>query len=91
MALHIKDKKTHRMARQLAKLTGKTISDAVALAISERIERVKNESLSDKLMRIAKDCGKRWKEPWKPIDHAICFTTRMGYRSELCDLSELIT
>jgi antitoxin VapB len=45
-----------------------SISDAVAYAISERIERVKNEDLAETLMRIGRDCAKRWKEPYKSMD-----------------------
>jgi antitoxin VapB len=39
MALNIKDGETDRLVRQLAALTGESITEAVKLAVRERIER----------------------------------------------------
>ena len=39
MALSLKDPKTDRLARQVAKLTGETLTDAVRTALAERLER----------------------------------------------------
>lgn len=40
MPLHIKDPVTHDLARQLAAMTGTTISQAVREAISEKLARL---------------------------------------------------
>jgi antitoxin VapB len=39
MALNIKDKETHHLARELAKQTGETVTLAVKIALQERLER----------------------------------------------------
>jgi hypothetical protein len=38
MALNIKRSETHRMAQELAELTGETQTEAVTIAIRERLE-----------------------------------------------------
>ncbi len=40
MAMNIKSKETHRMAQELAELTGETQTEAVTIAIRERLERL---------------------------------------------------
>lgn len=40
MALNIKDPATDRVARELAAATGESITDAVRLALTERLQRV---------------------------------------------------
>jgi antitoxin VapB len=73
MSLNIKDEKTHRMARQLAKLTGESMTAAVGLAVQERLERVRNDrtpgSMAERIMKIARETGPLWKEPYRSIDH----------------------
>ena len=39
VALNIKDKETHRLAQELARRTGETLTLAVTIAIKERLER----------------------------------------------------
>lgn len=73
MSLNIKDEKTHRMARELAHLTGESMTAAVGEAIRERLERVRGKSrkeMAERIMKIAKECGPLWKEPYRTIDHA---------------------
>jgi antitoxin VapB len=41
MALNIKSEEADRLARELAAETGETITDAVTVALSERLKRVK--------------------------------------------------
>lgn len=41
MALNIKSDETDRLARQLADLTGETLTQAVTVALEERLARVK--------------------------------------------------
>jgi antitoxin VapB len=41
MALNIKDPHTHALARELAQVTGESISQAVSLAIQERLRRMR--------------------------------------------------
>jgi antitoxin VapB len=72
MSLNIKDEKTHRMARELARATGESMTAAVSEAIRERLERVRGnskEEMLERIMKIARECGPLWKEPYRSIDH----------------------
>ena len=71
MGLNIKNKEAHRLAEQLAKLTGDSMTTAVTIALRERLERVRREqclSLADRLLKIGKDCAAHLKEPFS-ADH----------------------
>jgi antitoxin VapB len=70
--LNIKSEETHRLARELADLTGESLTTAVTEAVRERLERVRRESgnsLADRLIAIGKDCAAHLKEPYRSIDH----------------------
>lgn len=72
MSLNIKNEKTHQLARELARVTGESMTVAVNEAIRERLERVRcnsREGMAERLMKIAKECGPLWKEPFRSIDH----------------------
>jgi antitoxin VapB len=72
MGLNIKNKEAHNLAQELAKLTGESMTEAVTEAVRERLKRVRRErgvALSDRLLRIGKDCATHLKEPFRSIDH----------------------
>jgi len=72
MSLNIKNEETHKLADQLAKLTGESMTDAVTKAVLERLERVRSgrgSGLADRLLNIGKDCAARLKEPFKTGNH----------------------
>lgn len=72
MSLNIKNEKTHRMVRELARLTGESMTAAVDQAVRERLEKVRKNrdcGLAERLLRIGKDCASRWKEPYRSIEH----------------------
>ena len=72
VSLNIKNQETHRLARELASLTGQSITTAVNAAIRERLELVRGKSkksLAERLLEIGKDCAAHLKEPYKSIDH----------------------
>ena len=72
MSLNIKDEKTHRLAKELARLTGESMTVAVGEAVRERLERLRGKSrksVAKRIMKIAKECGPLWKEPFRSIDH----------------------
>jgi antitoxin VapB len=56
MALYIRDPEANRLARQLAALTGENVSDAVLVAIRERLARETGRrrapSLRDEIARM---------------------------------------
>jgi len=72
MGMNIKNKEAHLLARELAALTGESITSAVLVSLKERLARLKNanrESVSEQLMAIGKDCAKRLKPQIRKIDH----------------------
>jgi len=72
MSINIKSEKTHRMAKELARLTGESMTEAVGEAVRERLERVRSSSrdgLAERLKEIAEECGPLWKEPFRSTDH----------------------
>ena len=72
MALNIKNEEAHRMAKELARTTGESMTVAVSEAIRERLERVRGKSkkdLAERLLEIGRDCAKHLREPFKSMDH----------------------
>jgi antitoxin VapB len=72
MGLNIKNDEAHRLAEELSRLTGESLTAAVTVAVRERLERVRRErgkSLADRLLAIGKDCAPRLKEPFRSVDH----------------------
>jgi antitoxin VapB len=67
--LNIKNEKTCRLARKLAKLTGESIAVAVKVALKEKLKRVRAEKARGAALRkIAMQGRKMFKGPH--IDHA---------------------
>ena len=71
MGLNIKNEEAHRLARELASVTGESITFAVSEAIRERLERVRRnsrEGMAERLLKIGRECASHLKEPYKSID-----------------------
>jgi antitoxin VapB len=72
MTLNIKDPEAHKLAQQLARETGETMTAAVTQAIRDRLEAVrrrrKQDATYDALMEIGKRGAEMFKGPY--IDHA---------------------
>ena len=72
MGLNIKNREAHQIAHELSKLTGKSMTTAVTIALRERLGRVRQQQglgLADRLLAIGKDCAARLKEPFRSADH----------------------
>ena len=72
MSLNIKNEETHRRVRQLAKLTGESMTAAVDKAVEERLRRIrgaKKGGLAERLFQIGRECAAHMKEPYLSIDH----------------------
>ncbi len=72
MSLNIKSEQAHRLARELAQLTGESMTAAVEKAVEERLERVrrgKKGSLAERLLKIGRECAPLWKEPYRSMEH----------------------
>lgn len=59
MALNIKDPETDRLARDLAAATGESITKAVAVALEERLLRVRGRSDKGDLVADLREIGER--------------------------------
>jgi antitoxin VapB len=62
VALSLKDSETDRLAREVAKLTGESLTEAVRTALAERLERERRrrgqtKSLAERLDEIALHCA----------------------------------
>ena len=44
MSLNIKNPEAHKLARELAECTGESLTEAVTLALRERLERIQRRS-----------------------------------------------
>lgn len=72
MGLNIKNEEAHRLAQELARVTGESMTAAVTTALRERLARVREkdgDGLLERLRAIVDDCAPRWKEPVRSIDH----------------------
>jgi antitoxin VapB len=70
--MNIKSEETHRLARELAELTGESQTAAVTIALRERLERLHAERPADlaaRLLAIGRDCAAHLLEPYRSIDH----------------------
>ncbi|MPZ15367.1 MAG: transcription factor [Chloroflexi bacterium] len=81
MSLNIKRAEAHRLARELAELTGENLTVAVTTAVRERLDRVRRKrgaSLVDRLLAIGRDCAAHLQEPYRSIDHGALLYDERG-------------
>jgi antitoxin VapB len=69
MSLNIKNDEAHRLAAELARLTGESMTAAVTEAIRERLEREQRRrgaaGLASELMAIGRRCTARPLRDWR--------------------------
>ena len=59
MSLNIKNEETCSLARELARLTGETMTGAMTVALRERLERERHRRDPDALARRLREIGER--------------------------------
>jgi antitoxin VapB len=75
MSLNIKNAETIRLVRKLAQETGESMTQAVSVAVSERLNRLHHlpdreaTERADQIRTIARDAAKRWIEPYRSSEH----------------------
>ncbi len=72
MSLNIKSDEAHRLARQLAQLTGDSMTKTVVVALRERMARLQRGSEAEfveRLLAIGRDCAAHLPEEARSIDH----------------------
>ena len=81
MSLNIKNDEAHLLARELAELTGESLTAAVTEALRERLRRLRRDrtgSLAERLLAIGRDCASRLKEPYRTLDHEVLLYDEQG-------------
>lgn len=71
MGLNIKDEETHQLARELARLTGGSMTAALKEALRERLDQLRSKSngnRAERLLQIGRECAAHLKEPYKSMD-----------------------
>lgn len=73
MSLNIKNDETCRLAGELARLTGETMTGAITVALRERLEREKRERSVEirvqEMRAIAEHCAKLMKPGPSAVEH----------------------
>jgi antitoxin VapB len=73
MSLNIKDPEAHRLAREIARATGETMTRVVTEALRERLARLERQRARasvEELLAIAKRAASHVKRPYPYLDHA---------------------
>jgi antitoxin VapB len=81
MSLSIKNKETYDLVRELAEVTGESMTEAVTEAVRERLLRVRREhdtSLLDDLRAIRKESAPLFKPPYDTADHGDLLYDELG-------------
>jgi len=81
MSLNIKNPETHRMARELAQITGESVTGAVTEAVRERLDRVQKgakRGLAERLLRIGADCTAHLPQSVRTINHGAMLYDEQG-------------
>ncbi len=73
MSLNIKNEQTCRLARELARLTGETMTGAITVALQERLRREQRQRRADVVARdlqaIGQRCAKLLGDGPSAVDH----------------------
>ena len=73
MSLNIKNDQACRLARELAQLTGETMTGAITVALEQRLARERRQRGVDARLRemraIAERCAKLLRAGGPPVDH----------------------
>jgi antitoxin VapB len=74
VSLNIKSAETHRLARELSDLTGESLTEAVTVALRERIARMhttedQKNARKEAILAIGRDVASRLSPEVRAIDH----------------------
>jgi antitoxin VapB len=82
MSMSIKSPEAERLTRELAGATGESLTEAVTVAVRERLERLRRGNraggLADRLLSIGADLAPRLREPYRSGDHGDLLYDDMG-------------
>ena len=69
MGLNIKNEETYRLVRELADLTGESMTGAVTEAVRERLERLRSDFQSGDIEDLAREIRDRLPPGYLDVDH----------------------
>lgn len=72
VGMNIKNAETERLVKDLAALTGESLTAAITESVRERLGRLRHQqgpNLAERLVAIGKDCAPRLKEPFRSAEH----------------------
>jgi antitoxin VapB len=72
VSINIKNPETHRLAHELAELTGESMTTAVTIAVRERRDRVRARragSKAQRMLELGRDCARRLPASVREVDH----------------------
>lgn len=74
MSLNIKNAETYRLVKELADLTGESMTGAVTEAVRERLDRVRKEAgepagMAERILAIAADMRARLPDDFFDVEH----------------------
>ena len=68
MGLNVKNEEAHKLAQEVAALTGESLSTAVTEALREKLARLRRNGLAERLMDIGKEFSSRMSEETRNFD-----------------------
>lgn len=69
MGLNIKNAETYRLIRELADVTGESMTAAVTVAVRERLDRVRSDFDPEEIREIARQIRERLPADFLDIEH----------------------
>jgi antitoxin VapB len=81
VALSIKNAETDKLVQALAALTGESLTEAITVAVRERLARLEAErgpARVERLLSIGRDAAARLKEPFRSADHGALLYDERG-------------
>ena len=81
MTLNIKNPETHRLATELARVTGETLTQAVTEAVRERLARLSKQrpkATAAELLAIGQRCAAHLHTPATSVEHATLLYDEQG-------------
>jgi antitoxin VapB len=67
MGLNIKTEEAHKLAQEIAALTGESLTAAVTEALRERLSRLQRKGLAERLMAIGREAAPLLNGPGKKM------------------------
>jgi antitoxin VapB len=69
VSMNIKNPETQRLARELAGLTGESLTTAITVAVRERRDRVLAHETAAAMLDLGRDCARRLPPELRHADH----------------------